>query len=1060
MKIIGQPYYGEPNASVRKQRLETVLLAWRFPRLLHAAERAVPPPSTALAVAELAIWFEILRTGQPVPPRYHLEGLQTYARLHGLGIDDLERAKTILIVGDQVAAHGNIPRLGYGGLHWSLLVGAQLEGKPTEAVLRKRFQNVEVHGDELIAWGAWGSCTDSIGPLARDALSATPDELARIWKIALALNIEYRFIPALPEGPTKALAELLRKELEAATPFLTVATDARLLRFAAAGEDSSPVPRELQLPESRLTGLLEVDSFFEHARHFYSEWYYDCVARAFARVADPFTLGDALLRLGPGSALNTALHEVVTERPELIAIYADHPAYGAEGAFMLLQLQQRTVFGHRSTPLDFNDEWTGVQQLTRELLLLGYQTIDWNSLVALGVHDESEALRRRHYGTAGIDRGKAQYDGSALWARAIADHERSAHFVKMLEEHFQGQAWRPDAVLVFALRLLGPLREANQAALATRLATAIVHGYGAALALDAGPLATPTALPAYGELLASLRASLDTDGKTWGRFLRPFDTADYLRRALDEQQRGGSSSTNGPGFVVPQVLRAHAEVLVALAGSLEAFAEPLQAALALFDADQKAGLHVRAFSWYPLARISRFGPAPAGEPLFVAIGRLFARVTADAPWIDTFLRNQSEPHVLAGVLAGLGPGHPFAATLRPRLGAQIETLLAGDGGIELGQALELANLMRQADIPHDAERLARHALQILGNLPRGASDTFTPVARMQLAGALAQQGLWQELLTFEPQGNLMVVSPQARFMENMRALALMETGSLAEAEEALHGVLKTEAANAVALANLTALHLRAQNWLGTIAAAEEAKRLLPPGDNLDHILLNEAHAREKLGDRFAAGQLLDTLSGPLRTRPDVVAAREELRGAESAHVPVPPAESTAAGAVDAPPLAALLGAVEAANGAHDKGRALEELMARFFGSVAGFTVNGRNIRTETEEIDIVIRNGATDPVFSREEVIVLVECKNWSGKCGRNEFVLFKEKIANRNLRCSVGFLVSWNGFAETVTKEMLRTSQQRMLVVPLTGERVRQAIASGNLAEELHAAFDEALQT
>jgi tetratricopeptide (TPR) repeat protein len=253
--------------------------------------------------------------------------------------------------------------------------------------------------------------------------------------------------------------------------------------------------------------------------------------------------------------------------------------------------------------------------------------------------------------------------------------------------------------------------------------------------------------------------------------------------------------------------------------------------------------------------------------------------------------------VLAGVLAGLGSRHPLAATIRPKLAAQIEALLTGEGGIALGHALELANLLRQADMPQDAERLARRALQILGDLPRGASDTFTPVARVQLAGALAQQGLWQELLTFEPQGNLMVVSPQARFLENMRALALMETGSLSQAEEALAGVLKTEPANAVALANLTALHLRTQDWLKAIAVAQDAKRLLPPGENLDHILLNEAHALEKLGDRFAAGQLLDTLSGSLRTRPDVVTAREELRGAESAEVPVPPAESTAAGAV-------------------------------------------------------------------------------------------------------------------------------------------------------------------
>jgi hypothetical protein len=128
MKITRQPFYGEPNASLRKQRLELVLSAWRFPRLLHGAERKVPPPGTVLSAGELALWLEVLRTAKPVPSRHDLEGLRVYARLHGLRIEDLERDKAILIVGDQVAAHGQLSGLGFLGHRWSLLVPAQLNG--------------------------------------------------------------------------------------------------------------------------------------------------------------------------------------------------------------------------------------------------------------------------------------------------------------------------------------------------------------------------------------------------------------------------------------------------------------------------------------------------------------------------------------------------------------------------------------------------------------------------------------------------------------------------------------------------------------------------------------------------------------------------------------------------------------------------------------------------------------------------------------------------------------------------------------------------------------------
>jgi Restriction endonuclease len=127
-------------------------------------------------------------------------------------------------------------------------------------------------------------------------------------------------------------------------------------------------------------------------------------------------------------------------------------------------------------------------------------------------------------------------------------------------------------------------------------------------------------------------------------------------------------------------------------------------------------------------------------------------------------------------------------------------------------------------------------------------------------------------------------------------------------------------------------------------------------------------------------------------------------------------------------------AVETAASANDKGRALEELCSRLFSSVPGFAVTGR-IRTATEEIDISILNNSSEPRLRREGAVILAECKNWTGKCGKNELVLFQQKIENRNQRCSLGVLISWNGFAETVSKELLRGSREGTLVVPLTGE-------------------------
>ncbi len=156
-------------------------------------------------------------------------------------------------------------------------------------------------------------------------------------------------------------------------------------------------------------------------------------------------------------------------------------------------------------------------------------------------------------------------------------------------------------------------------------------------------------------------------------------------------------------------------------------------------------------------------------------------------------------------------------------------------------------------------------------------------------------------------------------------------------------------------------------------------------------------------------------------------------------------------------LDALVDAVEAASTADEKGRVLEELCARLFASVPGFTVSQR-IRTETEEIDISVVNGSSEPRLAREQAVIIVECKNWSGRCGKNEFVIFHEKMRNRSRRCSLGFLVSWNGFADTVTNEMLRGSREEALIVPIDGADIRTAVRTGDFSATLLRRWDEAV--
>jgi hypothetical protein len=153
----------------------------------------------------------------------------------------------------------------------------------------------------------------------------------------------------------------------------------------------------------------------------------------------------------------------------------------------------------------------------------------------------------------------------------------------------------------------------------------------------------------------------------------------------------------------------------------------------------------------------------------------------------------------------------------------------------------------------------------------------------------------------------------------------------------------------------------------------------------------------------------------------------------------------------------LVEAVETAKSTDDKGRSLEELCSRVLSTVPGFTVTGR-VRTETEEIDITVLNDSSEPRLRREGAVILVECKNWTGKCGKNELVIFQQKVDNRRGRSSLGVLVSWNGFTDTITKEMLRGSHDNTLVIPMTGEDLRTAVRGASFFDVLLRCWDRAV--
>ena len=54
-----------------------------------------------------------------------------------------------------------------------------------------------------------------------------------------------------------------------------------------------------------------------------------------------------------------------------------------------------------------------------------------------------------------------------------------------------------------------------------------------------------------------------------------------------------------------------------------------------------------------------------------------------------------------------------------------------------------------------------------------------------------------------------------------------------------------------------------------------------------------------------------------------------------------------------------------------------------------------------------------------------------------------------------MGFLISWNGFHDTVTSEKLRSSHERILIVTLTGKEIRNAVKTNSFVKMIENAWD-----
>ena len=137
---------------------------------------------------------------------------------------------------------------------------------------------------------------------------------------------------------------------------------------------------------------------------------------------------------------------------------------------------------------------------------------------------------------------------------------------------------------------------------------------------------------------------------------------------------------------------------------------------------------------------------------------------------------------------------------------------------------------------------------------------------------------------------------------------------------------------------------------------------------------------------------------------------------------------------------------------NDRGKALEDFAAAFFGDA--FAISDRNLRTDTEELDLVLeRSPTTDPRFGKATYL-FVECKNWQTRpVDQTAVTKLYGEISLHHMK--QGFLLATGRFTDDAVQQARYAISQDVEIVLIDGSNVDEFLNDlspiGDLLVALH---------
>ncbi|MEA1925390.1 MAG: phospholipase D-like domain-containing protein [Candidatus Altiarchaeota archaeon] len=129
---------------------------------------------------------------------------------------------------------------------------------------------------------------------------------------------------------------------------------------------------------------------------------------------------------------------------------------------------------------------------------------------------------------------------------------------------------------------------------------------------------------------------------------------------------------------------------------------------------------------------------------------------------------------------------------------------------------------------------------------------------------------------------------------------------------------------------------------------------------------------------------------------------------------------------------------------HKKGKILEEFSRLFFSFDDGLVVDDVNLRTEDEEIDIVLKNKINDPFWQQlKSPFIFIECKNWSSKVGTDELKKFRTDVSDHGNLTNIGLFIAVNGFTKGINTQQIRVVKDDKILCAVEGKDIETFLNS-----------------